>query len=182
MSIDSQTIKDGYKKYPVLYICGVIGVVMLAGIYFRFGLIEEQQTEVEKISAVGKRYTANITNASQLEDQVTFLKQANAAVRARGVRPSELALINQYFYRLEAETGIKMQIGASPPSAPIKGSNFVPVNYSLTVEGDYQHIIGFLRRLEQGTHFARVNNASLAVSPVTSLVVLKINIDLLGLL
>lgn len=179
MSIDAQTLKDGYKKYPVLYICGALAVVLLMATYFRGSLIDDQQAEVEKISTVGKRYAANITNATLLADQVEFLKQANAAVRDRGVKQN-IALINQYFFRLETETGIKLQVASGPAAAPIKGSNFVPLNYTLTVDGDFQHVIGFLRRLEQGTHFCRVNNAS--ITSGASAVVLKINVDLLGIL
>lgn len=180
MSIDTQTIKDGFKKYPVLYICGALAVVLLLATYVRSNLIDEQQAEVDKVSSLGKRYQANITNAALLAEQVDFLKQANIAIRDRGVRPADLALIIQYFYRLEAETGVKLQLAAGPAVAPIKGSGFVPVNYTLTVDGDFQHIIGFLRRLEQGSHFCRVNNAS--ISSGANAVVLKLNVDLLGLL
>ena len=39
---------------------------------------------------------------------------------------------------------------------------FTGVNFSVSVEGDYAAVVDFLRRLDNGTHFARVLTASVA--------------------
>jgi hypothetical protein len=181
MSIDTQSIITRAKKYPVLAVCGGLSIILLAVVYFRSGLAETQQAELDKFSAEGKRYRSNISNSSQLQEQLDFMIQANQAVRARALNADGLAENLQYFYRLESEVGVKyrdLRPGARFDAAKAKGATYVPLNYSVSVRGSFVQIITFLKSLEQGAYFCRINSAS--ISSVESDISINLNLDLLG--
>ena len=186
MSIDSKSLFAGIKKYPVVAVSGLISLVLLLALYFRGGKIDEQQIELARVSAESERYRSNISNAAQLQEQLAFLIQANDAVKNRAMDIEGLAQNLQYFYRLELETGVKysdLRPAAKPPvrGAATKGPApvYVPLNYIVNVQGDFPQIILFLRRLEQGVYFCRVNSA-VASNTGTGLT-LNLNLDLLGI-
>jgi len=53
------------------------------------------------------------------------------------------------------------------------------LNYLVIVQGDFTQIITFLKRLEQGAYFCRINTAVASASG--SNVTLNLNLDLLGI-
>jgi len=178
MSINTQALIGGLKKYPLLVISALMTLVLLGTLYARSGLIEAQQEELNKYLAEGSRHRANILNAAQLQEQLDFLIQANKAVKDRALTAGGLAQNLQYFYRLEAEVGIKY-LDLRPGSRfSGKSSVYVPLNHIVNVEGSFTQIITFLRRLEQGAYFCRINTAS--ASSNEDVVTLNLNLDLLG--
>jgi hypothetical protein len=178
MSIKTQALIGGLKKYPLLVISAVVALVLLGALYSRSGLIEAQQEELDKYLAESSRHRANIANAAQLQDQLNFLIQANKAVRDRALTAEGLAQNLQYFYRLEADVGIKY-LDLRPGSKYTgKASTYVPLNHIVNVQGSFTQIITFLRRLEQGVYFCRINSASAASNG--DIVTLSLNLDLLG--
>lgn len=179
MSINAQKIKSWLKKYPVIAVCGMVSLVLLITSYLRSGLLAEQLAELEKYSNESSKHQANISNAAQLQDQFSFLVQANKAVRDRALTIDGLAQNLQYFYRLEADVGIKY-LDLRPGSRPAADSKlvYVPLNYIVSVQGNFSQIISFLRRLEQGSYFCRIN--TVVASGSDSTVTLNLNLDLLG--
>jgi uncharacterized membrane protein len=107
MSIDARTLTAVVKKYPIPVISAIIAVVLVVVLYLRSDLSVLQQAQLDKFTAEGKLYRTNVSNSAQLEEQIDFMVQANAAVRARALNASGLAENLQYFYRLESEVGIK---------------------------------------------------------------------------
>jgi Tfp pilus assembly protein PilO len=178
MSIKTQALIGGLKKYPLLVISALVALVLLGTLYSRSGLIEAQQEELDKYLAESSRHRANIANAAQLQDQLNFLIQANKAVKDRALTAEGLAQNLQYFYRLEADVGIKY-LDLRPGSKYTgKSSIYVPLNHIVNVQGSFTQIITFLRRLEQGVYFCRINTAS--ASSNGDVVTLNLNLDLLG--
>lgn len=190
MSLDGKALISLVKKNPLLAGCAVIGLGLLVTIYFRSGLGEERKTELDQKQTEGRRYHANLTNSAQLTEDLQVLVEANRIVRDRAINPADLAKNLQYFYRIEAETGVKYtdlrQVGvvaggkATPAAGakPSAASSYVPINYTVSVSGDFPAMINFLRSLERGGHFCRLNGmvASLTASSVT----INLNVDLLG--
>lgn len=179
MSLDTKKLIQKVRQYPVLVVCVVIVLVLLATLYMRSDLIDSQKAELEKLLADNRRQRINITNSALLQDQLDYLIQANAAVKNRALTANGLAQNLQYFYRLEAEVGIKYLDlrPASRPAVP-KTATYVPVGYTVNVQGDFTQIIKFLRHLEQGAYFCRINSALLSGGDETY--TLNLNIDLLG--
>jgi hypothetical protein len=184
MSIDSQAITVGVKKYPIIVLCGLISVGFAAVLYYRSDLQTEQEVRLATSSAQIARYRANIANAVQLEDQLDFLIQANNAVKARALSVEGIAQNLQFFYRLETECGVKY-LDLRPSARAVAGTKkgpqqamYVPINYTVGVQGNFNQIIFYLRRLEQGVYFCRINTAS--ISGNESGVTLNLNLDMLG--
>ncbi len=179
MSLNSQALTAGVKKYPLLVVSIIIVVGLLVVLYLRSGAIESEQAELDKHAAEARRQRANIVNTALLKDQLDFLIQANSAVKDRSLVFGGLAQNLQYFYRLEAEVGIKyLDLRPGARAAVAKGASYVPLNYIVNVQGDFSQVMMFLRHLERGAYFCRINSAVMSSSG--AVVTLNLNIDLLG--
>ena len=184
MSIDKRTLVTGIKKYPLLVASGIVSVLLLTTLYVRSDLSDIKQAELDQLTAEGNRYRANIANSAQLKEQLDFLIQANNAVKERAFKAKNMALNLQYFYRLEAETGVKyldLRPGSrnEPGKTPKSTGTYIPLNYVVNVQGDFTQVITFLKRLEQGVYFCQINSAQ--ATGVGSSVTLNLNLDLLGM-
>jgi len=175
------------KKHPVSVGCGALALVFGLTVYFRADGVPEAQGLLEERSGEADRLSANIKHAAQLNEQLAALAAAGRAIEPRLIRSSELATNLQYFYKLEADTGTKLvELRQNPPPAtrPASKALFPPVSFSLTIEGDYPAVLDFLRRLEAGTHFCRVQSAVLrSAAPVAGrndTVRLALGLELLG--
>jgi hypothetical protein len=177
MSIDARTLTAVVKKYPIPVISAIIAVVLVVVLYLRSDLSVIQQAQLDKFTAEGKLYRTNVSNSAQLEEQIDFMVQANAAVRARALNASGLAENLQYFYRLESEVGIKYR--DLRPAGKGKGSTYVPLSYIVSFEGTFTQVITYLKHLEQGAYFCRITGASL--SGGADKVTINLNLDVLGL-
>lgn len=178
MSINAQSIAAGVKKYPVLVVCGIVGIALLVVLYLRSDLLSAQQAELDKYAAEGSRYQANIANATQLQEQLNFLVQANEAVKARTLSAESLAQNLQYFYRLESEVGVKTEVRSGIRTATPKSATYVSLNYIVNLQGDLKQLLTYVRHMERGAYFSRINAAS--VTKNDSVISLNLNIDLLG--
>ncbi len=185
MSLDNKALLALVKKNPVLSACSLISLILFVVIYMRSGLGSELRAELDQKSAEGKRYHANLANPAQLPSELAVVTEANRIVRERAINPSDLAKNLQYFYRIEAETGVKFtdlrQVGAgisSSTGTKHAGAVYVAVNYTMSVSGDFPKIIIFLKNLEQGTRFYRLNSMTTSVTGAGTTLVL--NVDLLG--
>jgi hypothetical protein len=179
MSISGQSIGNSLRKQPLLAAAFSLSLVLGATIYLRSGLLDEQQLELDRHSEESSRQRANIANAAQLQEQLQFLIQANEAVRNRALTVEGLAQNLQYFYRLESEIGIKyIDLRAGLKAPAVKSPIYVPLNYIVSVQGSFSQVISFLRRLEQGAYFCRVNSA--LTSSTDSVVTLNLNVDFLA--
>jgi len=184
MTIDSSAITSVFKKYPVLFASVFLSLAFALAIYFRGNLRTEQQEELDKYRAEAIVYRTNIANSFQLQQQLDYLIQANSALAQRGFRPDSLALNLQYFYRLESEIGFKYLNlnptgrSSTPGGKAAPKSAYTPINYSISVQGTFPQIIIFLKNLEQGAYFARVNSASMSYGG--SNVTLNLDVDLFG--
>jgi hypothetical protein len=185
MTVNTQVIGIAFKKYPVLLAAVILCVPLALICYFRGDAIVEQQAELEKYQAENSLFRANIANASQLQQQVDFLTQAKESIGKRAFRSESLPLNLQYFYKLEAEVGVKyidLRPSGRPPVVNAKSDpnfSYVPLNYTVGVQGSFTQVITYLHRLEQGAYFCRINSASAIGSG--SNVTLTLDLDLLGI-
>lgn len=178
MSADTKAKLIGfYRKYPVLIVCIIVSLTLGIFLYTRSGLLEADQARLEQFSAETRRYRANIANAAQLQEQLDFLVRANLAVKDRTLIVGGLAQNLQYFYRLEAETGVKY-LDLRPGGKPAGKGLYVPVNQVVTITGSFGQVMKFLRTIEQGDYFCRVNSAVISGSADTATI--NLNLDLLG--
>ncbi|MBP6508131.1 MAG: hypothetical protein KA257_11265 [Opitutaceae bacterium] len=151
------------KKNPVIAGSVVLCLVLAAGIYFRMDLIPEATATLQQKSAEGQRLAANIKNAAQLGDQLAAVTAANKEIDTRLVRVGALASNLQYFYKLEADTGVKLldlrQVAGASRTGKEKPT-YLPVVFNLSVQGTYPQVFDFLRRLQSGSHYCRIMTAN----------------------
>lgn len=173
------------RKNPIGIGSGALALVLAGAIYYRSGQVPESEAELAQKSAEGERYAANLKYATQLQEHYDALVAANKAIDARIVRASQFGKNLQYFYKLESETGVKLTTDPriSPPAAKKDPkAAYVSIPCNLSVQGTLPQLLGFLRRLENGTHYCRVLNVSLVPAPDRNAPLsLSLNLELLGL-
>lgn len=159
------SIKATIKKYPVGTAAIAVTVLMLAALFVRHSSLTELRDGVAEKAEESDKLTHNISYASQLDEQLRELQDSNRLIAGRLVNPQDLAINLQYFYKLEAETGVKLldtrpvSAGAGAKITPTKGG-YIPVQYAVSLQGGYAKVLSFLRRLEQGSIYCRVVTAN----------------------
>lgn len=174
------------KKNPVSVGCGLLSIALGAGIYLRSGEVPAAEAELAQRTAEADRYSANIKNAAQLKEQHEALVTAAKEIDSRLVRASQLGVNNQYFFKLENETGTKLVDFRQGGLMAVKGGkpNFNPVAFTVAVQGELPQLMHFLHLLESGAHYCRVQSATCLPAGGTGakrLLTLTLNLELLGL-
>ncbi len=148
------------KKQPIGFACGALCLVCAALLYVRSSKIQESQAEYEAKSAESARILTNVNYSKNLPEQVTEVQALAKELDNRLIRGGQLAANLQYFYKLEAETGVKL-LDVHQNNLP-KGDKrlFIGVPYSLSVQGTYKQIMVFLLRLEEGSRFCHFSNVN----------------------
>jgi hypothetical protein len=175
------------KKNPISFGCAALSILLIAGIYFRSGEIPAAEVELQQKVAEAERYAINIKNSAQLKEQLDQITAANKTIESRMVRVSDLAINQQYFQVLRRESGVNLvEFRQTTMTANVpKGgkTSFVPVVFSLSVQGTLPQVLNFIRALENGAHYCRVMTATCTAnaSNRASLLTMTINLELLGL-
>jgi Tfp pilus assembly protein PilO len=187
MAISNQQVIAFVKKNPIGFGCGALCLVLAAAMYYRSDLVSGAEAELEQKSTEAERLAVNLKNAVQLQEQLDAMIAADKQVEARLVSPGDLAKNQQYFFKLEADTGTKIDCRQNTLPVDKEHKNiYLSVPYTMTVQGDYSQILTFLRRLESGAHYCRVLNATLTagaagVGDSTELpLTLTLNLEFLG--
>ncbi|MDB6167996.1 MAG: hypothetical protein JWM88_860 [Verrucomicrobia bacterium] len=165
--ITNEKVTTFVKGNPVSVACGVLALILIAGSYFRAGKLPEAERGLDEKSTLGRRIDTNIKNGAQLPEQLATITTAREEIETRLVRPDELAKNQQYFYKLETDTGVKLvglrQNSLAAPKAGAAKANYVPVGYEVVVRGDYAKLLDFIRRVENGPRFCRITIATINV-------------------
>jgi hypothetical protein len=190
MAITIQNLSEYLKKYPLAIGCGTLSVVLLAGLFIRSSRTGELAVQLKQKEQDGQRILDNVRDGANLTEQHEALAASVRELESRLIRGSERAGNQQYFYQIESETGVKevnLQSAAAGDERHGPKTLYNPVAFTITVQGDYRQILGFLGRLESGPHFYRLNRGTVmrprqgvTGSPPGTLV-LTLNLDLLGL-
>ncbi|MEO5958357.1 MAG: hypothetical protein ABIZ49_10935 [Opitutaceae bacterium] len=180
--MSTEAMQTFVRKHPISVGCGVLSLLLAGAIYFRSDKIGLAETELAEKSAEGEKYLANIKNSGQLKEQIDTLVAANKDIDARIIRANQLGANSQIFYKLESETGVKLIDFRQSPT-PAKGSGaFIPVGFTVAIQGELSQLLTVLRTLESGAHYCRVLNASCTLNGNNRQLplILSLNLELLG--
>ena len=184
MSLDTKEINDLFKRHPVPVGCAGLTFILLLALYFRFGTLAEVQVKLEEREKALSKLVDNVKFSAQLDTQLAALEQANAVILAGALREGELARNQQLFYRLEADSGVKLlDIRQQPVPKPAKGAAptvYVPITFSLSILGEYPQIMKFLKNLEKGDTVSRLVAATIG-QPVEGGQTVSLTVELLGI-
>jgi Tfp pilus assembly protein PilO len=165
------------KKNPVIVVCVVLSLGILGAMYFRAGAIDEANKKLEERTALARRYALNLNQSAHLKDQYDTVVAANKAIENRMLRPAEIGINQQFFYKLESDSGVKL-LDLRQGGAVKKGA-FAPISFTLSYQGDFSQAVAFLRALENGPHYFRLETASFGGGR-TGPVSVTLNLELLG--
>ncbi len=183
MSIETKDLVAALKRRPLLFVCGALVIGLALSVYFRLGVGDELETKLAEREKVLLRLSNNTKFSAQLDNQLEALRKANATIADGALRVGELARNQQFFFRLEAETGVKLlDLRQLMPPPPPKGGavqTYVAIPFSLTIKGDYAQIIQFLRRLDREATLVRVTGGSIA-RPAEGAQTLSLGVELIG--
>jgi Tfp pilus assembly protein PilO len=183
MSFSTSSVVTVVKKNPIGVVCGLLTLALAATVYFRSDRGEELQTELDQKSAEASRLALNLKNSAQLKDQLDAIVAAQKQIESRLMRADELPTNRQYFYKLEADTGVKLLDGSlrQSPGSKKDSKAYLPTTFSVSVQGDYRQILTFLRRLETGSRYCRILTASCnSTAERGPTLVLSLTLELLG--
>lgn len=147
------------KKQPVAFACGLLVVLGGLNLYFRGDALSLAQAEAEARQQEQKKIEANARHTLGLAEATAAMQAAGRQFDARLVRAGQLADNLQFFYRLEADTGVKLldvrQQGIPAPRPGERRGAYVPIPFAVSVQGSFPQVLAFLRRLEAGPHVVR---------------------------
>jgi hypothetical protein len=194
--MSAQDLIAKLKPYPFATAAIALSLVLAVAWYFRWMGMDEQVSRHQSLDTEWRKMEANVfKNSVNLETHLEKAKAASQDARNRLIQPSELARNYQYFYRLEAATGVRIvalqQQSPPPPSAAASGGReaatappplFSKVGYTLAVSGTFHQLLEFLHAVENGEHFYQLKTFGLqgASEPGSRLLTLTMNFDLLG--
>jgi hypothetical protein len=176
------------RKNALCVACLAVSVALGVTWYLRSGQLPEAETVLAAKSKQGELIRANIEDAHQLKEQYAAIVDANQTIANRMIHVGQLAENQQFFYRLESETGTKLmgdprQIAWTAPTKGAAKTTYTPVGFNFVVQGTYKQVIDLLRRLENGDHYCRVISCNLHPYQEQrgSVLQLSLSIELLGI-
>lgn len=184
MSADE--IKVFVRKNLICVVCAAVSVAILVTLYLRSDVLPDAEGVLAQKTKEGELIAANIEDSKQLKEQHAALVTANEAISDRMIHVGQLAENLQYFYRLESETNTKLtdlrQLPWQPPSRNAPKTNFTPVGFAVTAQGDYPQLMDLLRRIERGEHYCRVLSCNLKPTAEQRGVplIMQLSIELMG--
>lgn len=164
MAIETKELLAAVRKHPMVVGCGVLSMLLIIGIYYRSGRAGRLADQLHQKEQKGQRILDERSKGANLSEQYERLTKEVKDLESRLVVSSERARNQQYFYRIESETGVT-EVNLQPStggtmSGKKRKSTYTKVGFDVTVKGDFRQILGFLRRLENGRHFYRLLTAS----------------------
>ena len=190
-----KTIFQFLKKNYASTISGIVVLVCL-GVYFvREGQIKRLSADFDDLSIRRTRMLKNFKYAAGLTEDLASAKSMLKETENRLFHPGDLAGNQRYFYQLESATHVKLQNlqqiieqpnGSKRDKMAAKRaakSKYQEITYEMNVTGTYEEVVGFLRHLEGGSAFYRIEGFTIGPirGPETEAAVgMRIGLKILG--
>lgn len=178
------------RKHPVSAVAVALSLACGVLLYVRSSTIAEKTDESARKADEAAKMQANITNSAGLAEQTERMREAVKEIDTRLVSASQLAINLQYFYRMEADSGVKiLDVRQNVPGQPRAGApkgTYTGIPYNVSVQGTFAQTLAFLKRLESGRHFCRFLTVTYTKAGSSDragsgdLMNLSINLELLG--
>ena len=169
-----QTIIDILRRRVIVSASCMI-IVGCAGVYFfHMDKKADLESEIEQLEIRMSTVLKNLKNSSGLEEDLVEADKRIEELDARLIDPLELATNYNYFFNLENETGVKLsglkqleykeETGNAKKRKSPKPTKDVyqKIRYHMKATGEYGQIVNFMRQLEGGESFYRLEKFRLA--------------------
>tara|TARA_B000000557_G_scaffold261488_1_gene260575 strand:+ start:2007 stop:2519 length:513 start_codon:yes stop_codon:yes gene_type:complete len=133
-------------------------------------------SEIDQVNNRISSMLKNIKNSKGLEEDIESIEGKIEQLNERMFQAQELATNYNYFFNLEDETGVKVsdlkQVGIAEEEVDPKKrrmpkpvvNSYEKIRYHLKASGNYTEVVNFLRKLEGGPSFYRLEKFRLAKS------------------
>ncbi len=155
-----------------------LSVVVIAGcmtVYtLHLGKKSDLDSEIDQLNIRISTMLKNIKNSKGLEEDIAAIEEQIEALDERMFHAQELATNYNYFYNIEAATDIEVndlrQIGIVEEKVdprkrrlpkPVVNS-YVKIRYHMKATGRYGELVNFMRKLEGGPSFYRLEKFKLS--------------------
>lgn len=186
-----QAIVDLLRRRVVVSISCMI-MIGCAGVYFfHMDKKADLESEIEQLDIRMSTILKNLKNSSGLEEDLVEADKRIEGLDARLFDSQELATNYNYFFNLENETGVKLsglkQLEYKEESGTTKKRKmpkptkeaYEKIRYHMKATGEYGQIVNFMRRLEGGESFYRLEKFRLARPRDESSKLLSMDLSLL---
>lgn len=146
------------------------GLVLVLGTvsFWRSDALEAAEKQLATKQVLANRLGRNVKQAAELPEQAATLSASRQTIEARILRGAEIGPHAEFFYRLEREAGVKLTELRPQPAPPLpKGAapRVIPVPFSLSLQGSWPQVLGFLELLEADERYVRVQLMSVVANP-----------------
>lgn len=184
----NQTAGSLLRNYPFAAVCAGVVIFLSIALVFRWGAMDGARSELDRQESEGSQIEKNVANAVGLEEHLGLVKDGVSKLESKLITVDDVSGNQEYFYRLEATSGVRLSILRPLGVAKTVQANatYRPAGFNVVVEGEYTQIIAFLRAVETGAHLYRLVDFSLqrasqqAESSSSTPVVLNVNLQLLA--
>ncbi len=162
-------------KKNLVSACAALVLLACCAFYFaRSGQISQLEVDLDDSSVRRTRMLKNLKFGTGLPEDLASIKELMGQAEERLFSPGDLAGNQRYFYQLESATGVKLQnlqqiaVPISQARNDKKGakkaaqSKYQEISYEMNVVGTYESVLTFLRHLEEGSAFYRLEGLSIA--------------------
>lgn len=188
----SQSNQGPFRRYPFASICLCVTMVALALYGYRYGILNEERELLVQKRSEADLSQRNLRNSADLPEHLAALQKGVTSLEEKLMRPGDVAAYQQFFFKLETESGVK--IARHQPVVSSRGAKetkdkptgaYRPMAFEAVVDGTFAEGIRFLRNLESGPRHYRLVSLSVrrggapgtATADVVNLVV---GLELLG--
>ncbi len=160
--------KDGIlskiTQYRFAVAAGSVALVLLVVLLMRAPKTGALEDVLQTRSDVARRMETNIRQGDDLAEHLRQLREQNILIDKRLMERSEVASNYNYFYQLEETVGVRVEaiqqrgqaagVSAGRPSIDL----YDLIGYSMTVRGSFSDLLTFVRELETGRYFIRLES------------------------
>lgn len=149
------------KRYPFCAICLMLSVLLAdVSIWLYFDL-RDLGIRQRARAADGEKMLRFLARGAQLRADLTAARAATQRITEHLIVERNVPENYGYFLKIEQDTQVKLT-ELQPRPAPLNDTNvpaqYKRVPYFLRISGTFPTIVNYLRKLETGSHLARINS------------------------
>lgn len=164
-----EAILDFVRKKVILSISSVVFLVCTLVFLFHLDKKANLDSEIEQLDIRMSTILKNMKNSARLEEDLAVVEDSIEQLDARLFDSQELATNYNYFFNIEADTGVKIsglkQFDVSEDEVRSNKKKRMPkptkdayqkIRYHMMAIGEYMQLVDLMRKLEGGPSFYRL--------------------------
>lgn len=171
-----EALFETVKKNLVIAISGLVFASCMTVYVLHMDKKSDLDSEIEQIDIRISTMLRNITNSAGLEEDIEVVENQIEQLDKRMFQSQELATNYNYFFNIEASTNValsdlkQVEIVTEEENRkkrkmpnPVVDS-YIKIRYHMKATGSYQDLVNFMRTLEGGPSFYRLEKFRLSKS------------------